>query len=160
MGRRTKIEDKGRKIEGRGQRTAGGAAIGHPFSAIRSRGAVLVMVVFIVAIVSAIVIGMLEVNTEEIQLAQNHVYMAQALATAEAGLNAAFARLRSHSDWVAGFSGEPFNGGSYTVTVNGSTIRATGTTSHGFVAAMEADVTVSPSGPPYAVTIDVLRINE
>jgi Tfp pilus assembly protein PilX len=147
MDQRTDIKNQERTIKRRGPRTA-------------RRGAVLIMVVFVIAIISAIVIGMAEVNTEEIQLAQNHVYMAQALATAEAGLNAAFAQLRARSDWVAGFSGEPFNGGSYSVTVNGSTIRATGTTSQGFVAAMEADVTVSPGGPPYAVTIDALRVNE
>jgi type II secretory pathway component PulK len=118
------------------------------------------MIVFVIAMVSAIVIGIVEVNTEEIQLMQNHVNAAQALATAEAGLNAAYAQLRADSGWDAGFSGESFNGGSYTVTVEGSTIHAAGTSSRGFVATMEADVTVSPSGPPYAVTVNALRINE
>jgi hypothetical protein len=118
------------------------------------------MVVFVVAIVSAIVIGILEVNTEEIQLVQNHVYVAQSLATAEAGLNAAYGQLRADSGWVAGFSDEPFDGGSYTVTVVGSTIRSIGTTARGFVATAEADVTVSPGAAPHAVTIDAVRINE
>jgi type II secretory pathway component PulK len=129
-------------------------------SRFRPGGVVLVMIVFVIAMVSAIVIGILEVNTEEIQLMQNHINVVQALVTAEAGLNAAYAQLRLNSHWTAGFSGQPFNGGSYTVTVNGSTIRAVGTTSRGSVASMEADVTLSSSGPPYAVAIDAVRINE
>jgi hypothetical protein len=117
------------------------------------------MVVFVIAVTSAIVIGILEINTEEIQLMQNHVYAAQALATAEAGLNDALAQLRADADWDAGFGDEPFDGGSYTVTVDGATILATGTTAQGFTAVVEADVTVSLGGPPYTVTVNRLRIN-
>ena len=42
----------------------------------------MLMVVFIVALLSTVVMGMLQINTEEIQLMQNHIYAAEALATA------------------------------------------------------------------------------
>lgn len=135
--------------------------IGNPKRASRGcrKGAALLIAVFVVALVSALVIGILQINTEEIQFVHNHIYMAQALATAEAGLNDALSKLRADADWDAGFMGEPFDGGSYTVVFDGATILSTGATSRGFAAAVEADVTVSPSGPPHAVTVDALRIN-
>ena len=123
------------------------------------RASVLVIVVFVVAMMSAVVIGILEINTEEIQLMQNHLYAAQAMATAEAGLDDAFAQLRSNAGWTAGFVDKPFAGGAYTVAVNGSTVRATGTTSQGFTATLDAEVAVSAAGPVYLVTINRLRIN-
>lgn len=121
---------------------------------------VLVMMVFVIALISAVVIGMLEIVTEEVQLVQNHIRAAQAVATAEAGLNDAFAELRTNPAWSAGFTDKPFDGGAYSVAVNGSVLHATGTTSQGYVATMEAQVTVSPDGPPHMITIDRLRINE
>jgi len=123
-------------------------------------GSVLLMVVFIMALLAATVMGHLQINTEEIQLMQNHLYAAEALATAEAGLNDVLAQLRAEATWTAGYVDKPFNGGSYTVVVDGSTLTATGVTSRGFVAKVEADVTVSAAGPPHVVRIDVLRINE
>jgi len=123
-------------------------------------GSVLLMVVFIMALLAATVMGHLQINTEEIQLMQNHLYAAEALATAEAGLNDVLAQLRADATWTAGYVDKPFHGGSYTAVVNGSTLTATGVTSRGFVAKVEADVTVSAAGPPYVVRIDVLRINE
>jgi type II secretory pathway component PulK len=123
-------------------------------------GSVLLMVVFITALLAATVMGHLQISAEEIQLMRNHVCAAEALATAEAGLNDALARLREDSSWTAGFTAKPFNEGSYTVTVEGSTVTATGTTSQGFVARVEAELTISSGGPPYMIRIDSLRINE
>jgi len=37
---------------------------------------VLVMTVFVIAMISAVVIGMLEITMEEMQLAQNYIYAA------------------------------------------------------------------------------------
>ena len=126
-------------------------------------GTVLVMTVFIVALMSAVVMGILQMNTEQIQLMRNHVYAAEAMATAEAGLNAAFAVIRADSSWTVGYATVPFNGGSYTVTVAGSlpnrTIESTGTTAQGFVARVAADTTIGTSSP-YVIRIDELRINE
>ncbi|MBN2130817.1 MAG: hypothetical protein JW741_15045 [Sedimentisphaerales bacterium] len=123
-------------------------------------GSVLLMVVFILALLAATVMGHLQINTEEIQVMQNHLFAAEALATAEAGLNDALAQLRAEATWTGGYVDKPFNGGSYTVVVTGSTVSATGVTPRGFVAKVEADVTVSTDGPPHVVRIDVLRINE
>ncbi|MHC4435067.1 MAG: hypothetical protein ACYTBS_24790 [Planctomycetota bacterium] len=130
----------------------------------KNNGTVLVMTIFIVALMSAVVMGILQMNTEQIQLMRNHVYAAEAIATAEAGLNAAFAVIRADSSWAVGYAAVPFNGGSYTVTIAGAlpnrTIESTGTSPQGFIAQVDADVTVGTSGPPYDVTIDELRINE
>jgi len=123
-------------------------------------GSVMIVVVFIVALMSALVMGILEINTEEIQLMQNHVAAARAQAVAEAGLNDALAELRADAAWDTGFSGKPFDGGAYTAVLEGSTITVTGTTAEGFSARLEADVTVSADGPPHVVTIDEIRINE
>ncbi|UCF15239.1 MAG: hypothetical protein JSW59_17675 [Phycisphaerales bacterium] len=129
----------------------------------RNNGAVLLITVFVVALLSAVVLGMLQVTTEEIQVMSNQIYSAQALATSEAGLNDAFAEIRADSSWTTGFTDKPFYGGSYTVTVAGAlpnlTITSTGTSAQGFVARVEADTTIGTSSP-YIIRIDELRINE
>ncbi|MBL7185862.1 MAG: hypothetical protein ISS70_06025 [Phycisphaerae bacterium] len=129
----------------------------------RNNGTVLLIAVFVVALLSAVVIGMLHVITGEIQIMRNQVYLTHALATSEAGLNDAFAEIRSDSSWTAGFTGKAFNGGSYTVTVTGSlpnlTIESTGASAQGFVARVAADTTIGTSSP-YIIRIDELRINE
>lgn len=126
-------------------------------------GSVLLVTIFIVALFSAVVIGMLQINTEEIQLMRNQIYAAQALAIAEAGLNDAFSELRADSSWNSGFSDKVFDDGSYTVTVSGSlpnlTVESTGTSSQSFVARVRADIIVGSSSP-YILSIYNLRINE
>lgn len=130
---------------------------------LKNSGTVLVMTVFVVALLSAVVIGILQMNTEQIQLMRNHIYAAEALATTEAGLNDAFAEIRADSSWTTGFTDKAFNGGSYTVAVSGSlpnlTIESTGTSAQGYIAQVDADTTIGTSSP-YTVTIDELRINE
>jgi len=121
---------------------------------------VLLVIVLLVALLAATVAGHLQINAEEIQLMQNHIGGVEALATAEAGLNDALAQLRLDSSWHIGFVDKPFNGGSYTVIVDGSTIRSMARTSSGFDATMEVEVTLASDGPPYVVRIDSLRVNE
>jgi len=123
-------------------------------------GVVLIMVVFVVALLGAIVTGMVQMNTEDIQVMQNHVRAAEALAVAEAGLNDALAQLRAQAGWDAGFADKAFAGGTYTVTVDGSQVTAVGTSARGFVARVEAAVTVAPDGPPHVVEIDSIKVNE
>ena len=129
----------------------------------RHKGSVLLMTIFATALLSAITIGILQINTEEIQLMRNQIYAAEALAITEAGLNDAFSELRVDSSWNSGFSNKVFGTGSYTVTVSGSlpnlTIESTGTSAHGFVAKVEADIIVGSSSP-YIIGINSLRINE
>ena len=124
-----------------------------------NNGSVLLMTVFVIAFLSALAMGMLQMNTEEIQIVQNQMFSAEAFATAEAGLNDAFSEIRANSSWSAGFTDKAFNGGSYTVDVNGFTITSTGTSSQGFVGRVEADITIGSSSP-YVIRIDHLRINE
>ena len=131
----------------------------------RNNGSVLLITIFAIALLSVLVMGMLQMNTEEIQLMQNHVWAAQALAIAEAGLNDAFARIRADDEWIGPLTDVSFNGGSYDVTVTGTllnrTIVSTGTSSQGFVARVEADITVDTSdSSDHTIRIDNLRINE
>ena len=129
----------------------------------RNNASVFLITIFVVAFMSALVVGMLQLSTEEIKLAHNQINAAYALATAEAGLNVAFAEIRKDSSWADGYTDKSFNGGLYTVTVSGTlpnlTITSTGTSSQSFVARVEADVTVGSSSP-YIIRIDNLRINE
>ena len=129
----------------------------------RHKGSALLITIFATALLSAITIGILQLNTEEIQLMRNQIYAAEALAITEAGLNDAFSELRVDSSWNSGFSNKVFGTGSYTVTVSGSlpnlTIESTGTSAQGFVAKVEADIAVGSSSP-YIIGINSLRINE
>jgi len=128
----------------------------------RNKGSAFLLVVFVIALLAAVVMGMLQINTEEIQIMRNQIYAAEALATAEAGLNDAFAEIRADSSWDAGFTDKAFNGGSYTVAVGGSapnlTITSTGTSSRDFVGRVDAEITVGASSP-YIIRIDSLRFN-
>ncbi len=103
-------------------------------------GSVLLVVVVLAALLAAVVMGHLQINTEEIQLVQNHTGGAEALAIAEAGLNDALAQLRQDPSWRDGYADKPFAAGSYTVVVDGLTLTSTAVTSRGFVAKMEAEV--------------------
>jgi Tfp pilus assembly protein PilX len=128
----------------------------------RHKGSALILAIFIVALLAAVVMGMLQINTEEIQVMRNQIYAADALTTAEAGLNDAFSEIRADLSWNAGFTDKAFNGGSYTVTVGGVspslTITSTGTSSQGFVGRVEADITIGASSP-HIIRIDSLRFN-
>ena len=127
------------------------------------KGSVILIAVFAIALLATLVMGILQMNTEEIQLMVNHINSAEAQAIAEAGLNDAFYELRDDSSWTTGFTNKSFSGGTYTVTVSGTlpnlTLESTGTSSKSFVSRVEADVTVGENSP-YIIRIDNLRINE
>jgi Tfp pilus assembly protein PilX len=130
----------------------------------KNTGSVILITLFVVAMLSAVVIGMLQMTTEEIQLMRNQIWAAQALTIAEAGLNDALAEIRIYDEWDDGFEDKAFNNGSYTTTVSGSlpnlTLESTGISLQGFVAIVTAEITVASSGPPFVIRIDKLRINE
>ena len=131
----------------------------------RNIGSIMLIAIFAIALLSAMVIGILQMNTEEIQLMQNQIYAAQALATAEAGLNDAFSELRADDEWVGPLTNEPFNDGLYNVSVTGTlpnlTISSEGISAQGFVARVKADVTVDTSdSSDHTIRIDNLRVNE
>ncbi len=129
---------------------------------LHKKGSVFIVTIFVIALMAALVMGMLQINTEEIQLMQNQINAAQAVAVAEAGLNDAFKEIRSDSSWTDGFSDKAFNSHSYTVSVSGAlpnrSIRSTGTTEKGFVAVIDANVTIAASSP-YTIRIDDYKIN-
>lgn len=124
----------------------------------------MVITIFIVALLSAVVMGIMQLNRKEIQHVNDQIFAAQAIATAEAGLNNTFARIRDDDTWTDGFAGEAFDGGFYNVSVTGTlpnrTIISEGTTLYGFVARVEADVTIAALGSDNIVRIDNLRVNE
>ncbi len=122
-------------------------------------GSVLLVVVLLVALLAAVVTGYLQVNTEEIQLVQNHIGGAEAAALAEAGLNDALAQLRQDPAWHAGYIDKPFGGGSYSVVVDGSTVTATARTSRGFVAKVQAETMRGTDHSGSLVEVSKLRIN-
>ena len=130
----------------------------------KNSGVVMLMTIFVVAILSAVVMGIMQINRNEIRLVKDQIFADQALATAEAGLNNAFARIRVDDEWADGFDNEEFNGGFYDVSVTGTlpnlTIVSQGTTSQSFVTKVEADVTVAASGSDNIIRIDNLRVNE
>ena len=129
----------------------------------KNKGTVLLIAVFAIALLATLVTGILQMNTEEIMLMQNHIASAQAQATANAGLNDAFAELRTDSSWTTGYSAKNFEGGSYDVSVTGTlpniTVESTGTSSHGFTWRLQADLTLTAAAP-YLIRVDTLRINE
>ena len=126
------------------------------------KGSVLLIVVFVIALLSAIVVGIVQTSTEELMLLQNHQRYSQAMAIAQAGLNDAFSELRTDSSWTTGFSGKSFSSGSYDVSVSGTlpnlTVEST-STSNGYNSKVSADISVSSSSP-YIIRIDDFRINE
>ncbi len=127
------------------------------------KASVMLMVVFIIAMLSMFVSGMLQISTEEMMLANNQLNAQKAVTIAQAGLNDAFAELRNDSSWNMGFTEKPLADGKYTVIIQGSqpnlTVTSTASTDAGFVAETAARITIS-SQNPHIITIDNYRINE
>ncbi|MGA2915171.1 MAG: hypothetical protein ABSE89_04010 [Sedimentisphaerales bacterium] len=125
-----------------------------------NNGSILIVVVFAIALMTALVAGILQLNTEQIQIMRNEIFAAQATEIANAGLADAFSELCSNPNWNSGFSDKSFGGGSYTVTVAGFNVVSTGTSEQGYTATVQADITIGGNSSPYVVRIDKLRINE
>jgi Tfp pilus assembly protein PilX len=134
---------------------------------MKNNGSIMIVVVFAIALMTALVAGILQLNTEQIRIMKNEVFAAQALAIADAGLADAFSELRSNPNWSTGFSNKSFGGGKYTVTVTGSSpdpnITSTGTSPQGFVARLKAEITIGRiigSTSSYVIRVDKLKVNE
>ena len=133
-----------------------------------NNGSVLVMAVFVIALVSELVIGILKINMAEIWLTQHRLYAAQATAVAGAGLNDALAQIRQDANWTAGFSNKVlpaeagFEGGRYSVDVNSNTLTVTADTNAwvGYTATLEAQITVSDGNSPHIIRVDNVKANE
>lgn len=130
---------------------------------ISRRGNAMILTVFIIALAGALVMGMLQLNTEQTMQLRNQAQLAAAMATAEAGLNDAMARIRSDADWDEGFTNKAFGDGRYTVAVSGTTplltITSTGRTGQNYTARMQARITAEGVSPPHRIVIEELRMN-
>ena len=130
---------------------------------IKNKGSVLLIVVFTIALLTAFVVGMLQINSEQIQIMKNEIFTAQAKAIAEAGIADAFSQIRSSHSAPASFSNSNFGGGSYTVTATGTlpvlVVISTGISAQSFVSRVEADITVG-STSPYKIRINKLKVNQ
>ena len=143
----------------------------------KNNGSILIVVVFITAILATLVAGMLQMNTEEIQLMQHRVYAAQATALAKGALNEALAEIRQDSSWDTGIDAKEiwaggvsavaldddlYKGGEYTVDVNDNnlSITASVTSWQGYTATIDAQITISDGNSPYIIRIDSMRIND
>jgi Tfp pilus assembly protein PilX len=128
----------------------------------RQKGSVMLIAIFVIALMTTLVVGIAQMNTEQIQIIQNQIYATDALCIAEAGLNEAFSELRSNSNWSNNLN-KSYSGGDYTVKVVGNppyvTITSTGTNSNGFVAKVQANITIGGAGP-YIIRIDEYKIND
>jgi hypothetical protein len=128
----------------------------------KRNGSVLLIVIFLIAFIAALVTGMLQINTKEIQLFDDQINAAQAFATAEAGLNHALKNIRYGTD--PNCSGQSFSDDTYNVNVtffgdNEANIISEAVTNESFTAAMKARVKIDDTNP-YKIRIDKLRINE
>jgi Tfp pilus assembly protein PilX len=127
---------------------------------MRKNGSVLLVVVFTIALLTAFVVGMLQLNSEQLQIMKNEIFTTQSNLIAQAGIADAFARLRNSQSLPTNFNGS-FAGGSYAVSVAGSlpdpNFTCRGTSPQGFITDISADVTVDTSN--YVIRIDKLRIN-
>jgi len=134
----------------------------------RNKGSILVISVFVIMMVSALVIGILQINLSEVWLTQHRVNAAQARAVAEAGLNKAFARIRvdangTTTDFTGTLpAGGDFAGGQYSVDVNNDILTVTADTNEwkGYKATLEAQITVSSGSTPHIIRVDSLKVNE
>jgi Tfp pilus assembly protein PilX len=161
--KRLKIEDCRLKICGFALRRNffnNNISVSSVFSVAKNSGSVLLIVVFAIALLTAFVAGMLQLNAEQIQLMRNEVYAAQAQTIAEAGMSYAFAQLRKDSAWTTKEYTEKFGDGSYTVSAIDCNVISTGTSAQGFTARVQADITIGGIASPYVVRVDKLRINE
>ena len=99
----------------------------------KRRGAVLLLVLFLMAMTAPIVGLLLDAHTTHIRATHNHIGGMTALYVAEAGVQDALAELHADPTWRDGFTDKTFASGiahSYTVTVEnigGGDIRVTST---------------------------------
>jgi hypothetical protein len=127
------------------------------------KGVVLVLTLLLVAMASALVVGLLRLNAVEAGHVHDLIRMAEAEALAEAGLNDALSRLRTDNNWNEGFSEKAFAGGEYNVTVSGEppylNVVSWARSQSGSIAGIEVGLTLAASAP-YLIRIDSYRLCE
>jgi Tfp pilus assembly protein PilX len=128
----------------------------------RKRGSVLLVSIFVSALFGAMVVGMMQLNTEEAMLVNNRIELTKAIAIAEAGLNDAYFNIRQDRNWTTGFTNKPLGSGIYSVTIAGTlpnrSLVSTGVTGAGYKARVSANI-ITGNSAPYSVRIVQIRIN-
>ena len=123
------------------------------------RGAALIIALIVMALLSLLIVCLLEMLAINVQITGNHSRDIQALYIAEAGVEDAIDRLRDDPSWDAGLTDIEFPAGSgntYTVSIDNSgspsiIIASNGTVSN-FQRALEVQIEVTGSSPPYSVS--------
>jgi len=118
-----------------------------------SRGAILLMTVFIIALGTILVIGFLQLSLADLQIVRNHQYSVRALYIADAGIEDALYELGQDKNWDVGFTDKAFAGETYTVTItnnqpNPSSMECVSTVDGSFQRRIEVQSVVSGSNPP------------
>ena len=120
-----------------------------PYRPHKRRGAVLLIVLFLMALTAPLVAMLLDTHTTQIRCVHNHIEGTAALYVAEAGVQDAIAELLANPSWRTGFVDKPFPadlGHTYTVTVADDggevVVTSTATTTGGYT----KTVTVRLSG--------------
>jgi Tfp pilus assembly protein PilX len=133
------------------------------------KGSVLLVSVFVSALFGAMVVGMMQLNTEEMMLTGNYIELTKAIALAEAGLEDSYYELGWTNPWRDGFTNKSCGSGTYTVTVQEVSapdpliylkLVSTGTTAAGYKARVDADIIVKNENPYNTVRIIEVRIND
>jgi len=124
------------------------------------KGFILMTVIFLIMIVSVIVGTMFYQLTKDMELIKDIRKRAQTLYIAEAGIEDAIYNLRLDNTWTSdGTAAIEFpedSGNTYAITypVDESTVQSIATLSGGDQRTVEAELSVSDEGPPYAVEMD------
>lgn len=123
------------------------------------RGAVLLMMVFLVTFSTLFVGALLRSHTSDLQIARNHIGSMKALFVADAGIEDAIAELRNNFSWSSGFSNKTFPAGSgshYSVSVTNNHPKVVITsigTADGFVRTIEIELNIVETTAPYPVRV-------
>lgn len=83
-------------------------------------GAVLLMVLMLITILSALILSTLEMTVSSIYIVANHEREIKALYIADAGIEDAIKHLREDPYWTEGFDNKLFASGSYSVSIDAS----------------------------------------
>jgi Tfp pilus assembly protein PilX len=124
------------------------------------KGFVLVLTVFVTMILATLIIVFLNITTIDLILVKNHFYSSRAYYIAEAGVSYAIDQIRLNgpledTQWENTFP--PATSDKYNVSVsqNSTVINSIGlATIPNFSRALEVQISVSGSSPPYKVTIN------
>lgn len=124
-----------------------------------NKGTIMVMVVYCIALFTAMMVGFLGVCTEDTLLLQNEVKYVESWYIAEAGLNDAYAQIKDNPYWNEGYSGKSLGKGDYTVNIYGYppnlTVRSLGRCNQGYPVCMETDLYLSDVELPQIYILDM-----